>query len=58
MFKWPVPPSPRAPAHEIADFVELVCWQQGGTSMNAVSAVLGRLDENDYYRDRIVGMKL
>lgn len=48
MFKWPVPPSPRAPAHEIADFVELVCWQQGGTSINAVSAVLGRLDENDY----------
>lgn len=48
MFKWPGPPSPRAPAHEIADFVELECWKQGGTSINAVSAALGRLDENDY----------
>ncbi len=48
MFKWPDSPSPRAPAHEIADFVELVCWKQGGTSINDVRAVLGRLDENDY----------
>ena len=48
MFKWPAPPSPHAPAHEIADFFELVCWKDGLTSINAVSADLGRLDENDY----------
>lgn len=48
MFKWPGLPSPRAPAHEVADFAELVCWRDGGTSLNAVRADLGRLDENDY----------
>ena len=48
MFKWPDSPSPRAPAHEVADFAELVCWRDGGTSRNEVRAVLGRLDENDY----------
>ena len=48
MFKWPGLPSPRAPAHEVADFAELVCWRGGGTSLNEVRAVLGRLDENDY----------
>ena len=48
MFKWPGLPSPRAPAHEVADFAELVCWRDGGTSLNTIVAVLGRLDENDY----------
>ena len=48
MFKWPGAPSPRAPEHELADFAELICWQQGNTSMTALSQSLGRLDENDY----------
>ena len=48
MFKWPGTPSARPPEHELADYAELVCWEQGGTSMNALSADLGRLDENDY----------
>ena len=48
MFKWPGGPSPRAPGHELADFAELVCWQQGSTSATALTGLLGRLDENDY----------
>ena len=48
MFKWPGVPSTRAPAHELADFVELLCWKRLRTSMRDVSAALGRLDENDY----------
>lgn len=48
MFKWPGTPSSRPPQHELADYVELVCWEQGSTSINALSANLGRLDENDY----------
>ena len=48
MFKWPGTPSARPPEHELADYAELVCWKQGSTSMNALSADLGRLEENDY----------
>ena len=48
MFKWPGTPSARPPEHELADYAELVCWEQGSTSMNALSADLGRLEENDY----------
>ena len=48
MFKWPGTPSSRPPEHELADYAELVCWEQGSTSINALSADLGRLDENDY----------
>ena len=48
MFKWPGTPSARPPEHELADYAELVCWKQGSTSTNALSADLGRLDENDY----------
>ena len=48
MFKWPGTPSPRAPEHELADFVELTCWRQGSTSVAAITKLLGRLDENDY----------
>ena len=49
MFKWPDTPSPKASGHELADYAELVCWEQNNTSTNALSAHLGRLDENDYY---------
>ena len=48
MFKWPGTPSPRAPAHELADYAELVCWRGHRTSTTELSADLGRLDENDY----------
>ena len=48
MFKWPGTPSSRPPEHELADYAELVCWEQGSTSMNTLSADLGRLEENDY----------
>ena len=48
MFKWPGTPSSRPPEHELADYAELVCWKQGSTSMNALSADLDRLGENDY----------
>ena len=33
---------------KIADFAELVCWQQKSTSIVELSAKLGRLAENDY----------
>ena len=48
MFKWPDGPSPRAPAHELADFAELVCWQHKTTSVTHLAQSLGRLAENDY----------
>ena len=48
MFKWPGTPSARPSEHELADYAELVCWEQGSTSMNALSADLDRLEENDY----------
>ena len=48
MFKWPGLPSDRAPEHELADFAELVCWQQGRTSATELSKLLGRLAENNY----------
>ena len=48
MFKWPGTPPAFAPEHELADFAELTCWQQGGTSATALSRSLGRLAENDY----------
>ena len=48
MFKWLAPPSPRAHVHELADFAELTCWQDGVTSATALSNSLARLEENDY----------
>ena len=48
MFKWPGVPTPRAPEVELADFAELVCWQQGTTSLVQLAQSLGRLAENDY----------
>lgn len=47
-FKWPGAPSPRAPAHELADFAELTAWRDGSVSPVSLSRVLGRLAENDY----------
>ena len=48
MFKWPGTPSARPQAHELADFAELLCWQEGYTSAAAIGRVLGQLAENDY----------
>lgn len=48
MFKWPGTPSPRASRHELADYAELDCWKRNSTSINTLSADLGRLEENDY----------
>ena len=47
-FKWPGTPSARPPTHELADYAELLCWQDGYTSAAAVGRVLGQLAENDY----------
>ena len=48
MFKWPGVPSTRAPEHELADFAELLCWNQGTASVTDLSQALGRLAENEY----------
>ena len=48
MFRWPGIPSPRADAHELADFAELSAWQEGRFSLTALTRILGRLDENDH----------
>ena len=48
MFKWPGLPSPRAYIHELADFAELTCWKDSGTSATALSRMLGRLEESVY----------
>ena len=48
MFKWPGGPSPRATEGELADFAELVCWQEGNASDTELVQSLGRLDDNDY----------
>lgn len=47
MFKLPNPPSPQADVHELADFVELVCWDRGSASKREIVAYLGRVDDND-----------
>ena len=48
MFNWPGTPSLRAEEHELADFLELAAWRDGGVSAVALSRLLGRLGENDY----------
>lgn len=48
MFKWPDAPSPRADVHELADFVELLAWQDATMSVVELSRLLGRMDEVDY----------
>lgn len=49
MFEWPTnAPSPRSEEHVLADFVELVTWQNGSASAVELAHLLGRLDEVDY----------
>lgn len=46
-FKLPSLPSPRANLNELADFVELVAWEQGQVSEREIIAYLGRVDDNE-----------
>lgn len=48
MFKWPQSPTPNEDEHEIADFVELVAWRDGQTSVVELGQLLGRQDDVDY----------
>lgn len=48
MFKLPAMPSARADVHELADFAELLAWQQDSVSAREILAYLGRLGENDF----------
>lgn len=48
MFKLPGLPSPRADVHELADFAELLAWQNASVSAREILAFLGRTGNNDY----------
>jgi hypothetical protein len=47
MFKLPDSPSPQAESHELADFAELLAWEDGAVSERNILSALGREDEND-----------
>ena len=46
MFRLPSLPSEKAEHHELADFAELLAWQNGFTSAREIAAYLGRRDDN------------
>lgn len=48
MFKLPALPSPRADVHELADFAELLAWQNDSVSAREILAFLGRKGDNEY----------
>lgn len=48
MFKLPALPSPRAAVHELADFAELLAWQNDSVSAREILAYLGRTGDNEY----------
>ena len=48
MFKLPALPSPRADVHELADFAELMAWQNDSVSAREILAYLGRTGDNEY----------
>lgn len=48
MFKLPALPSPRADVHELADFAELLAWQNNSVSVREILAYLGRTGDNGY----------
>lgn len=48
MFKLPALPSPRADVHELADFAELLAWQNDSVSAREILAYLGRAGDNEY----------
>lgn len=47
-FKLPSLPSSEAYIHELADFIELMSWNNGTASQREVLAYLGRLDDNEH----------
>ena len=48
MFKWPGEPSPSDEEHELADYVELVAWRDGGMSAVELTRFLSRREDPDY----------
>jgi len=48
VFTLPNGPSPQADIHELADFAELLCWENGTVSAREIVAYLGRVDDNDH----------
>jgi hypothetical protein len=48
MFRLPALPSARADIHELADFAELLAWQNNSVSARNILAYLGRTGENEY----------
>ena len=48
MFKWPGEPSPFSEEHELADYVEIVAWENGAMSKVAPIRFLGRREDPDY----------
>ena len=58
MFKWPGVPSPQALVYELADFAELVCWQQGTVSDTELAQRLSRFDENEYQEGVLIEEKI
>ena len=48
MFRLPALPSPRADVHELADFAELLAWQNDSVSSREILAYLGRTGDNEY----------
>lgn len=48
MFKLPALPSPRADVHELADFAELLAWQNNSISAREIQTYLGRLADNNF----------
>ena len=46
-FKLPALPSAKANIQELADYAELVAWEQGSVSQREIVAYLGRVDDND-----------
>ena len=48
MFKLPALPSPRADVNELADFAELLAWQNESVSAREILAFLGRTGDNEY----------
>ena len=48
MFKWPSTPAGDSDVHEIADYIEMTCWQQEEVSDTGIAGSLERIGENDH----------
>lgn len=48
MFKWPNTPSSESDVHEIADYIEMTCWQQDEVSNTRIIGSLEKIGENDH----------